>query len=82
MLAVLVPFSTTAPLTVKAATAVVDLILGVAIGSLISGVAARSVRVPRAAPDTRSPIRSTTSGVAEHVVRLTAVQLRGPSRLR
>ena len=46
VLAVLVPFSTTAPLTVKAATAVVDLILGVAIGSLISGVAARSVRLP------------------------------------
>jgi hypothetical protein len=47
VLAVLVPFSTAAPLTVKAATAVVDLVLGIAIGSLISGVAARSVRVPR-----------------------------------
>jgi Family of unknown function (DUF6069) len=46
VLAVLVPFSTSAPLTAKAATAVVDLVLGVAIGSLISGVAARSVRVP------------------------------------
>lgn len=44
ILAVLLPFSTTAPLTAKAATAVVDLILGVAIGSLLSGVAARSVR--------------------------------------
>ena len=46
VLAVLVPFSTAAPLTAKIATAVVDLVLGVAIGSLISGVAARSVRVP------------------------------------
>jgi hypothetical protein len=46
VLAVLVPFSTSAPLTAKVATAVVDLVLGVAIGSLISGVAARSVRVP------------------------------------
>lgn len=46
-LAVLVPFSTAAPLTAKIATGVVDLVLGVAIGSLISGVAARSVRIPR-----------------------------------
>ncbi len=52
VLAVLVPFSTSAPLTAKIATAVVDLVLGVAIGSLISGVAARSVRVPAGAgPD-------------------------------
>jgi hypothetical protein len=49
VLAVLVPFSTSAPLTAKVATAVVDLVLGVAIGSLISGVAARSVRVPAGA---------------------------------
>jgi hypothetical protein len=48
VLAVLVPFSTAAPLTAKIATAVVDLALGVAIGSLISGVAARSVRLPPA----------------------------------
>jgi Family of unknown function (DUF6069) len=46
VLAVLLPFSTAAPLTAKIATAVVDLVLGVAIGSLISGVAARSVRIP------------------------------------
>ena len=45
VLAVLLPFSTAAPLTAKVATAVVDLVLGVAIGSLISGVAARSVRM-------------------------------------
>jgi Family of unknown function (DUF6069) len=49
VLAVLVPFSTAAPLTAKIATAVVDLVLGVAIGSLISSVAARSVRVPAGA---------------------------------
>jgi hypothetical protein len=47
LLAVLFPFSTSAPLTAKAATAVVDLVLGIAIGSLISGVAGRSLS-PRA----------------------------------
>ncbi|MBV9382719.1 MAG: hypothetical protein JOY82_01635 [Streptosporangiaceae bacterium] len=45
--AVVFPFSTNAPLSQKAATAVVDLIIGVAIGSLISSVAARAVRRPR-----------------------------------
>jgi hypothetical protein len=49
VLAVLVPFSTAAPLTAKMATAVVDLVLGIAIGTLISGVAARSFRVPAGA---------------------------------
>jgi len=38
-----------APLTAKIATAVVDLVLGIAIGTLISGVAARSFRVPAGA---------------------------------
>ena len=51
VLAVLVPFSTAAPLTAKVATAVVDLVLGIAIGSLISGVAARSIRVPVGSSD-------------------------------
>ncbi|HSR84400.1 MAG TPA: hypothetical protein VLM11_09495 [Streptosporangiaceae bacterium] len=46
VLAVLVPFSTTAPLTAKVATGVVELVIGIAIGMLISGVAARSVRLP------------------------------------
>jgi hypothetical protein len=41
---VLFPFSTSAPLSEKAATALVDLVIGFAIGSLISGVAARSIR--------------------------------------
>ncbi|HEY2505361.1 MAG TPA: DUF6069 family protein [Streptosporangiaceae bacterium] len=47
VLAVLLPFSTAAPLSAKIATAAVDLVLGVAIGSLTSGVAARSVRITR-----------------------------------
>ncbi len=41
---VIYPFSTSAPLSQKVATAAVDLVLGIAIGSLINGVAARSVR--------------------------------------
>jgi hypothetical protein len=44
LLAVLYPFSTTAPLTAKAATAVVDLVIGIAIGTLLNSVAARSMR--------------------------------------
>jgi len=48
VLAVLLPFSTSAPLTAKVATAVVDLVLGIAIGSLLNGVAARSIRMPPA----------------------------------
>jgi Family of unknown function (DUF6069) len=43
--AVVFPFSTTAPMSQKAATALVNLVIGVAIGSLISGVAARSMRL-------------------------------------
>ncbi len=46
VLAVLLPFSTAAPLEAKVATALVDLVLGIAIGTLLSGVAARSVRRP------------------------------------
>ncbi|HEY2639989.1 MAG TPA: DUF6069 family protein [Streptosporangiaceae bacterium] len=45
VLAVLLPFSTAAPLDAKVATAAVDLVLGIAIGSLVSGVAARSLRI-------------------------------------
>jgi len=45
---VLYPFSTAAPLPVKAATAAVDLVIGIAIGSLLSGVAERSTRVRQA----------------------------------
>jgi Family of unknown function (DUF6069) len=63
VLAVLYPFSTSAPLTAKAATAVVDLVLGIAIGSLINSVAARSMRTtrdPNRRPDQVYPARTTT----------------------
>jgi hypothetical protein len=45
VLVVIVPFSTSAPLSNKIATAIVDLVIGIAIGSLVNGVASRSVRV-------------------------------------
>jgi hypothetical protein len=44
LVAVVFPFSTTAPMEQKIATATVNLILGVAIGTLINGTAARAVR--------------------------------------
>jgi len=44
VIAVVYPFSTTAPLSQKVATAVINLVLGVAIGSLINGTAARVIR--------------------------------------
>ncbi len=44
VLAVVWPFATGAPLAAKAATAVIYLVIGAAIGSLISGVAAWAVR--------------------------------------
>jgi Family of unknown function (DUF6069) len=47
VLAVVYPLSTSAPLDQKAATAIVDLVIGLAIISLLSAVAARSVRVRR-----------------------------------
>jgi hypothetical protein len=65
LVAVVFPVSTTAPLAQKAATAIVNLALGIAIGSLLSGVAARAMRVqlpsgdyaqPR--PPTRPPART------------------------
>jgi hypothetical protein len=44
IVAVVFPFSTTAPLAQKVATATVNLVLGFAIGILLSGVAGRAVR--------------------------------------
>jgi len=44
LVVVVYPFSTSAPTSQKLATAVVDLVIGIAIGSLINGVAARAVR--------------------------------------
>jgi hypothetical protein len=43
VLAVILPFSTAAPLDAKLATSVVGLLLGIAIGSLLSSVGARAV---------------------------------------
>jgi len=50
--AVVYPFSTNAPLEQKAATAIVNLILGVAIASLLSAVSARAIRISRSVPPT------------------------------
>ena len=44
VIAVVFPFSTTAPVSQKVATALVNLVLGFAIGSLISGVSIRAAR--------------------------------------
>jgi len=54
--AVVYPFSTGAPLDQKAATAVVNLVLGIAITSLLTAVAARAVRWrgPTGYPATRN----------------------------
>ena len=42
--AVVYPFSTGAPIEQKAATAIVNLVIGIAITSLLSSVAARAIR--------------------------------------
>ncbi len=44
VVAVAYPFSTTAPLSQKVATALINLVLGATIGSLINGTAARLIR--------------------------------------
>ena len=44
LIAVVYPFSTTAPLSHKVATALINLVLGAAIGSLVNGTAARVIR--------------------------------------
>jgi Family of unknown function (DUF6069) len=53
--AVVYPFSTSAPLEQKAATAIVNLVLGIAVTSLLSAVAARAIRVARTGPPTGRP---------------------------
>ncbi len=53
--AVVYPFSTSAPLEQKAATAIVNLILGVAIASLLSAVSARAIRISRTPPVSGPP---------------------------
>jgi Family of unknown function (DUF6069) len=63
VVAVVYPFSTTAPLSQKLATAVVNLILGVAIGTLIGEVSRRAGRrVVRYAPPTYPPSRTPGDG--------------------
>jgi hypothetical protein len=54
LVAVVFPFSTTAPLDQKVATATVNLILGFAIGTLLNGVAGRAVRRRRPSGGYRS----------------------------
>jgi hypothetical protein len=46
LIAVVFPFSTTAPLSEKAATAIVNLVLGIAIGSLLAGVTSWATQLP------------------------------------
>ena len=46
LVAVVYPFSTAAPVAQKIATAAVDLVLGIAIGSLLNAVASRAVQLP------------------------------------
>jgi hypothetical protein len=55
------PFSTAAPLSQKAATAAVDLLIGIVIGSLVSGVAGRSIRMRQAREDTVSCTRGSSN---------------------
>ena len=64
VVAVVYPFSTTAPTSQKLATAVVNLILGIAIGSLISEVSRRAGRrvVRYAPPPAYPPSRTTGDG--------------------
>ena len=63
IVAVVFPFSTTAPLDQKAATALVNLVLGIAIWTLLSGVARRAVGRRRPGGGYRSsPPSSRTRG--------------------
>ena len=55
---VVYPFSTSAPLEQKTATAIVNLILGIAITSLLSAVSARALRISRTGPPVSGPPRS------------------------
>jgi len=55
ILVVVYPFSTTAPMNAKIATAVVDLAIAVVTGSLVGGAAQRSVIRPAPRDQPRSP---------------------------
>lgn len=65
--AVAFPFSTTASLAEKAATAVLNLVLGIAIGSLLSGAARWAVRPPVVADARSAPVR--VPGEPDHYAR-------------
>jgi hypothetical protein len=54
-LVVVFPFSTTAPLDAKIATAIVDLAIGIAIGSLVGGAASRSITRSTLGPGDSEP---------------------------
>jgi Family of unknown function (DUF6069) len=58
VLVVILPFQTTAPLSSKVATGLVDAVIGITIGSLVSMVAARSVRRPLPGRQGYAPIDS------------------------
>ncbi len=58
---VLYPFGTAATLSEKGATATVDLLIGIVIGSLVSRIAARSTRVCQPGEDTESYTRGSSS---------------------
>ena len=63
LVAVVFPFSTTAPISQKIATAFINLVLGIAIGSLVAEVSRRATRrvvlrgrsSPPSYPPTRTP---------------------------
>lgn len=55
MLAVVLPFSTTAPLSAKIATALVNLVIGVMGGALVGGAAGRSIAGTQFPPDGLHP---------------------------
>jgi len=61
LIAVVYPFSSGAPLEQKAATAIVNLVVGVAIGSLLTATAGRAIR--RADPRPSGPARPVDPGV-------------------
>jgi Family of unknown function (DUF6069) len=50
LVAVLAPFMTDAELATKVATAVIFLVIGIAIGSLVSGAARSAIRISRQGP--------------------------------
>ncbi len=62
VVAVVFPFSTTASLAAKCATGFVNLVLGIAIGTLLSGVAGRAVRRRRPGSYQSNPGPSRTLG--------------------